>query len=200
MFPLFETILIENGLPANLYWHQKRVNESLAAMGFVNHGVLLKDIIKIPDWLSPENQYRCRVYYNQTKSEISFSEYQPKLIKTLKLVYIETISYQFKFTDRNQIDQLIELKENADDILIIKKGFITDTSMANIIFFDGKQWITPSTPLLEGTARNRLTDTGQIVKKPVTASDLDGFEGWNIINALRRFDPAAMFPIKSILK
>ena len=65
------------------------------------------------------------------------------------------MNYDLKYFDRKIFD---DLKKNikADDILIIKNGFITDTSIANILFFDGKKWITPKKPLLKGTVRERL--------------------------------------------
>ena len=70
------------------------------------------------------------------------------------------ICYSLKLTDRSQINRLLKQKGNYDDILIVKNGFITDTSISNIIFYNGSKWITPAAPLLKGTCRDKLLKEG----------------------------------------
>ena len=41
-------------------------------------------------------------------------------------------------------------KREQDEILITRNGLLTDTSIANIALFNGKEWHTPKHPLLKG--------------------------------------------------
>ena len=53
----------------------------------------------------------------------------------------------------------------CDEILIIKDGHITDTSISNIVFRlpDG-WWLTPFTPLLKGIMRTYLLESGPAIQ------------------------------------
>jgi len=46
----------------------------------------------------------------------------------------------------------------ADEVVFIKNGMVTDCSIGNLLFFDGHEWITPYIPLLKGTQRAFLLD------------------------------------------
>jgi 4-amino-4-deoxychorismate lyase len=74
--------------------------------------------------------------------------------------------------------------KSADEILIIKNGFVTDTSFSNIVFFDGIKWITPSTYLLNGTQRQQLLQQGAIIEEEIRPSDLKHFRFAKLINAM----------------
>ena len=60
-----------------------------------------------------------------------------------RLIEDNKISYSYKYTTRGSLNELLTKRERYDEILIVKKGFITDTSYSNIIFFDGIKWLTP---------------------------------------------------------
>jgi 4-amino-4-deoxychorismate lyase len=78
------------------------------------------------------------------------------VIESLKLVEDNTISYRHKYSDRSHLLELMNMRGDCDDILIVKDGYITDTSFSNIVFFDGDKWVTPARPLLRGTMRESL--------------------------------------------
>jgi 4-amino-4-deoxychorismate lyase len=86
----------------------------------------------------------------------------------------------------------------ADDILIIKNGFITDTSFSNIAFFDGTQWFTPFTYLLNGTQRQHLLRQGAIVETEITPSDLKQFRYAKLINAMLDLETSPLIDIQNI--
>jgi 4-amino-4-deoxychorismate lyase len=79
-------------------------------------------------------------------------------------------------------------KGNADDVLIIKNNEVTDTSFANVIFFDGNRWVTPKHPLLPGTQRAFLLENGIISEAVIKFSDIPAFQKIRIINAMIRFE------------
>ena len=67
-----------------------------------------------------------------------------------------------KLRQRGKLNELFAKKGSCDDVIIVRNGLITDSSYANLIFFDGREWITPKVPLLEGTCRARLLASGKI--------------------------------------
>jgi 4-amino-4-deoxychorismate lyase len=99
------------------------------------------------------------------------------------------MDYRFKYTNRERLNLLFEQRGNCDDILIVKNGFITDSFIANVVFFDGRKWWTPDTPLLPGTQRARLIHEKKISVCPVTPDDLPKYEKAGLINAMQDLDP-----------
>jgi len=116
------------------------------------------------------------------------------------LISCDTLDYQYKYFNRSHFEKLIEQKEECDDIIIIKNGFLTDSSMANLIFFDGKNWFTPKIPLLQGTCRERLLDEGFIFKRKIQSEDLKYFHGVKLINAMRYPEESEIIPVSQIQK
>ena len=96
----------------------------------------------------------------------------------------DDLDYSLKYADRTEINKLREKRGGCDDILIIKNGFVTDTSYANIIFWDGEKWLTPSTPLLKGTKRQKLIDEGKIIPAEIREEDIPKFKKAKIINSM----------------
>jgi 4-amino-4-deoxychorismate lyase len=94
------------------------------------------------------------------------------------------IYYSLKFTDRSQINGLLKQKGDYDDILIVKNGFITDTSISNIVFYNGNEWTTPATPLLKGTCRDKLLKEGKIKEEIIKINDLHKLKSFCLINAM----------------
>jgi len=194
---LFETIKIAGSKIFNLPLHNERMNRSRYAL----FGV--KDLIKIEDYIEvpPESEnkiIRCRVIYGISVQSVEYSQYIARNIKTLKLIEGGNIDYNYKLLDRSNLNALLDNKI-ADDILIIKNGYITDCSFANIVFFDGKRWITPSTPLLRGTMREMLLRKGVISESVITVNDLQRYSHFKLINAMLGFE-APILPIGNIIR
>jgi 4-amino-4-deoxychorismate lyase len=120
-------------------------------------------------------------------------------IRTLELVDGGNIEYEHKYLERTQIDRL-KNGSKADDILIVKGGRITDASSANVVFFDGVSWITPDRPLLKGTKRQLLLDTGRISEKELNENDLQYFQKAVLINAMLDFDINNFISIENIFR
>ena len=89
-------------------------------------------------------------------------------VHSLQLVYSDDIDYTYKSTDREALNRLFACRGERDDILIVRRGLLTDTSIANIALFDGKDWFTPKLPLLRGTCRTALIDNGIIKRKKIS--------------------------------
>lgn len=196
MFQLFETIRIIEGEPQNLYLHDVRMNRSRYILFGMSDHLKLADYISVPDH-AKSGIIRCRVTYGETLISIEFIPYSPARIFTLKLVEAETLVYDHKYLDRSPLTGLID-KSTADDILVIQNSCITDASYANIVFTDGRNWITPDTPLLCGTMRELLLRKGVIKEERILVGDISRFTHFRLINAMLGFD-APLLPVSNII-
>ena len=75
-------------------------------------------------------------------------------------------------------------RDSNFDILIVKNGLITDTSYSNIILYDGKEWVTPESFLLNGVKRQHLLNKCIIKEMKVRTVDLKNFKKISLINAM----------------
>lgn len=193
---LIETIRIEDGKLQNISFHNERYNRSRKELFGLNPEPGLDTIINIPPSIS-KGRYKCRILYSTEIMSITFSEYTIKKLNTLQMVEDNSIEYAFKFHDRKHIEKLKE-DIKADDILIIKNGFITDTSYANIVFRDGNKWITPATPLLCGTMRSKLLHEKKVHLEEIRKSDIILFKSARIINAMIDLEESPSINISNI--
>ena len=145
---LFETIKVLDGVPFYLDFHEKRLNKARQDLLGFNDSLELKKKLKPPS----KGLYKTRIIYTQGIEKIEYLPYKKRDLKSFKLIK-SNISYSYKFLDREELNYLFSLREEADDIIIIKNGLITDTFFANLAFFDGSDWLTPQIPLLKGTTR-----------------------------------------------
>ena len=181
-----ETIKALDGKLYNLSYHQKRLEATLP-----NAKIVLQDIVTPPQ----TGLFRCRVIYDDTNYEVTYHPYKKRDIKSLKLVFDDTIEYSKKYSDRSAINALMEQKLSCDDILIIKNGLISDTSIANIAFKYKNEWLTPKKPLLKGTTRARLLQNHQMLEADISLKDLEKFSQVALMNAMIDF---AIIPNENI--
>jgi 4-amino-4-deoxychorismate lyase len=163
---LLETIRCEDGITYHLLYHQQRLDSTLQKLGY-STTYHLSELISPPD----EKLYRCRFLYDDEGYKIEYRPYSKNPITSLRIVHNDTINYPFKYADRTNLNTLFEQRGECNDVLIAKNGFITDTTIANIAFLINNQWLTPETPLLEGTTRSRLLDEGKLITASITLSD-----------------------------
>lgn len=122
--------------------------------------------------------------YGQELLQVEFLHYTPRPIRSLKLVADDAIDYAWKFEDRSALEHLFAQKGDCDDILIVKNGFLTDSSYSNLAFYDGEAWYTPETPLLEGVQREQLLREGCLIPASIRVEDLHCFSQIALINAM----------------
>lgn len=197
MYPLFESISVLDGEIQNAEFHIKRFEQSYRKFFWENPKYDLLDAIEISGAYR-KGQVKLRVSYGREHKEFSLHHYKKREIKSLKLVRSDAIEYDIKFQERSNLDALFELKDDCDDVLIVKNGCITDASYANIVFFDGDRWFTPSSPLLKGTMRANLLHEGLIAERIIKEYELSQFIGFQLINAMLGFNDQQSLPIKNI--
>jgi len=196
MFPLFETIKIENRILCNIGAHNERFNRSRKELSGKTDFIDLSQQIRIPDHLD-NSKYKCRVVYSESIHTIEFQPYVSKKINSLQIVFDDEIEYSYKFMDRQALDQILKSVQ-ADEVIIVKNGKVSDTSFSNIVLFDGNKWVTPSDCLLKGTCRSALLDSNTITCEEVFAGDIRRYQYIKLINAMNNMNDSPLIPIKNI--
>ena len=175
----FETIKCYEEEIYNIHYHNKRVANTI----FKN--------LDLNEYIYPPNEklLKCKVIYDEEGiKEVGFAEYKKREINSFKLIYDDTIDYAKKSLNRETIESLFKQRENADEIIIIKNDLVSDTSIANIVIFDGTSWLTPKKPLLAGTARARLLEEKEIIETDISVDMLLKSQKIALLNAMIGMD------------
>ncbi len=175
----FETIKCNDFEIFNLEYHEKRVAKTVAM------NLNLSEYIYAPS----NKLLRCKFIYDENGViDIDYFPYDKREVKKFKIVFDDKIEYSKKYLNREYLDNLFEKRDGADEIIIVKNGLVTDTSIANIAIFDGNIWISPKTPLLKGTTRARLLEKKEIFEKDITLEMLKSSKKIALMNAMIDFD------------
>ncbi|MGC3944208.1 MAG: aminotransferase class IV [Chryseolinea sp.] len=195
MSRFLESIAIRDGQIQRLSWHQQRINRTLDAF-YPRTTIDLYAAIQSAA-VQQRGMVKCRVLYDAEVTEIQFSAYTPRSVKTLKVIENNDITYPFKFAERSAINRLFDQRGECDDILIARNGQITDSSIANVVFRRDAKWYTPSEPLLKGTMRAYLIQNGLITETEISVRDIVAYDGYKLINALLEFS-STEYPVSNI--
>jgi len=198
MSPLVESLKLKDGVIQNLEYHQSRMNRSMDELFPDAARINLKTVISIPaNCIS--GVFKVRILYGSFIEKIEIESYTLRTIQSLKVVHHESVDYHLKYTDRQILQHLFAQRENYDDIIIVKNGFVTDSFAANLLFYDGEKWFTPTTPLLRGTKRQLLIDQGIISEKEIREEAISGFQKVGLINAMIDFEEMPVINIDRIV-
>ncbi|MFM7858213.1 MAG: aminotransferase class IV, partial [Flammeovirgaceae bacterium] len=182
-----ESIKLLDGEYHNLHLHDERRHTTLLHLTGKEPSQSLSQLLDLE--LRPlMGLYKCRVVYSQNTHAIDYVPYTMRKITSLQVVECDTVEYRYKLADRTKINDLHRQKGDADEIIIVKNGFITDASYANLIFKFGNDWITPNTYLLNGIMRQKLLMDGRIKEEEIRTKDLPKFGSVKLINAMVGMD------------
>ena len=180
----FETICVVDGKHLNVDYHQARYEKTLKSFSIYNFEKL-ESFFETP--LS--GLYRCKIIYDvHSIKNIEYFKYTKREINSLKLIEDNIIDYSLKSTNRQDLDELYKQKDTCDDILVVKNGYITDTSIANIALYKDGFWYTPKKTLLDGTTRQRYLDNSKLVLKDIAVDELGSYTKIALLNAMIDFD------------
>ena len=177
-----ETIRIEDGTARNLEFHQARFERTRSDCLGVHAHPLLGDVIRIPAGMM-QGLVKCRILYGIRIGEITFEPYVRRPAATLKVIRADQVDYPYKSADRSGLERLFALRGKCDDILIIRKGMVTDSFAANVALWDGHRWHTPGHPLLPGTMRASLLARGIVSQAHIGLGQLERYREIRLINA-----------------
>ena len=175
----FETLRVNDGKILNLEYHQRRVTKTRRFFGF-------EDTLKIQeeDFDLPKNgEYRLRFDYAKDIKSFTCRALTCREFKAFRVVN-SNVKYAHKYANRDELDAL---KVDEKDLIIVKDGLLSDTTIANIALHVEGIWLTPKTPLLAGTTRDRLLQSGFLKCADLRIEDLKNAKNFAIMNALIDF-------------
>lgn len=182
MYPVFESIQYKDGTFCNLDYHIARMQQTCIDLwGEKKNMDGLKARLKIGH---KESLQKYKIYYDLHHEFVTYSPYYPRTIKQLYITDADELQYPHKYTDRRTIDHFTQDLPLDTDVLFVQQQLVSDSSYANLAFWDGKQWFTPEQPLLPGTKRAYLIDTSQLIPAPISESDIHYFEKACLINCM----------------
>lgn len=183
-----ETIKIKDGKAQSLAYHQERMERTIRKFFPLLCNAPMPSLERLINPTSSMDFYKARVVYGEQGIEtVEYAPYSMRNINSLQVVEDDTIVYDYKSTDRNCLNALVEKKGSSDEIIIVKHGLLTDTSFTNLAVFDGKHWMTPKHPLLHGTKRAALLDKGIIHEADITLENLRKANKVSLFNAMIEF-------------
>ncbi len=194
---LFETIKIVDGRIQNLRFHQERMKRSVMDLFPKNPYPDLKLLLSSTT-IPAIGIYKCNIVYDTVVKDLIITPYKKKKIINFYLVKVHDIEYNYKWLNRGLLIELKKRFKDDEEVIIVKNGLLSDTTFSNIVFFDGKQWLTPKVPLLKGTKRQQLLEEGLIVEKSIKPEHLKGYKQFRLINAMLEFDENNEYDISSI--
>lgn len=189
---LLETICCQDGQLLALDFHQERAERSANKLGFKEHINL--ETLTVPAF-ARRGRFKCRVLYRQTIEAATFTPYTIRPVRRLKLTPADHIEYNCKYADRTAITEAFQKRGLADDILMVKNGHLTDTSYANIALWDGRRWLTPALPMLEGTRRARLLQQQRIQPANIPSQAVYQFKKIVLFNAMMDLESGPVIPV-----
>jgi len=197
MCQFIETMCVEQGRIINLDYHLERIKNTRKHFWNTEKTVPTDQLSALA--ATQDSRAKLRFTYDKENIyDLSCTPYNTRKIERLKLLENNDIEYRYKSVNRSVINLLKAETEPTEEIVIVKQNRLTDTSYTNIALFDGSQWITPSTPLLKGTRRAQLLDTGRLIECEVLATDLKSFQSISLINAMMDLNELVL-PISSIV-
>ena len=185
MSRLIESIQVLNGQLINWSFHVERIRLSLihlyGSLPTFNFDAMKKEA------MLQKGKVKLRICYDDNSYSYDFQKYQLKQIRSLQVIHDNDIDYSFKFENREKLDVIYNRRNDADDILIIKNGQITDSYYCNVALLKNGLWFTPLNPLLKGTKRNYLIRSTIIRPKQIHVEDLHNYSSICLFNALIDF-------------
>ena len=180
---LIESIRYVDGEPELLPLHQERIDRSLATYGVTPRWRLADYLAQHPCPASLVGVVKCRLLYSSL--EVGYAPYHRRTIKSLRAVAAPALDYHLKWADREALQALLELRGEADEIVIVnEEGLLTDSSYTNIALRQGNRWYTPRVPLLEGVQRAHLIAEGVLTPRDIPLVTLSAYDRIALINAM----------------
>ena len=177
-----ETLLVKNGKIENLNYHLKRMENT------AKHFKFQQSFTLIPNYKVRNGEWRVRITYNQWGIQnVEWFPIKKREFKKFKLVKIN-FDYYFKYKNRKNFSIFhFPSYIKIDEFILVKNNLISDTTISNLAFYTGNEWLTPKYPLLKGTKREELLNKGILKEENIHISDLKYFKKIAMINAIIGF-------------
>ena len=181
MFQFVETMAYMGGKVPLLDYHQERVNCTFWEFFPGKKPHRLRSLL--PKMETTET-LKLRLQYGPSDYVLEACQHQQPVVSSLRVVSDDRITYPYKYADRTQLNRLLQKRRGADEVIIVKNGLVSDSSMSNLCFYDQKRWYTSTGFLLNGIRRQHLLATRQIREIPIDRKRIETFHSVCLINAL----------------
>lgn len=196
MSQFIESIQCLNGKIQLLDYHQQRVERTFSHFNLTSK-INLHSLINYSE-LPLNGCFKIRIGYNlDGQYNIEIHPYKRTYHQSFELIEAD-INYHFKYGNREVFHQL-KRQSSAEEIIITQKGYITDTSYSNLIFFKENEWFTPKSCLLNGVQRLHLIHQHQIKIVDIHQKDLKNYTHFKLINAMNDLETSYTYPIENII-
>lgn len=196
MCRFIETIRVDCGEVRNTAYHERRMNDTRTHFWPESPALQLAGYLPA---IPGSGVHKLRIVYGQNGiEEVTCTPYTLRPVRSLALIQADDIDYACKSTDRSALNRLFARRGAYDDILIVRRHLLTDTSIANIALFDGSHWHTPQHPLLKGTKRAELLDKGILTEKDIRMEELPAYSTVRLFNAMIDWGEVELPPIACI--
>lgn len=192
-FPLFESICFCDDQFPLLEYHLERMHRSCEKL-FSSSFQKEHELLQVIKGIHSKEKMKVRVEYDPKHMKVTSTLYQPKEIRTVRLITNDEISYSLKYTNR---DVFLHYQHEQEEVLFVKNHLITESTFSNIACYNGKEWHTPKSPLLHGTRRRYLLDQHRILEKDLTIHELRNYSKISFINGMLDLDEMS-FPVANI--
>ncbi len=190
-----ESIAVKNGRFRNLRFHQQRMSRTLREVYGTKIPYDLMKILRKEDIQKDRKLIKCRFVYDESGYHVEHKAYKGFKISNLKIVVSDSnLDYPYKSVDRTELDQLYNKRGPAQEILILKKGLLTDAYYFNVVLSIGGELITPRSPLLNGVMRQFYLKKGRIKTYDISLQMIKECEYIHLINALNPLGKISLSP------
>jgi 4-amino-4-deoxychorismate lyase len=186
MSRFIESIKLLDGQFYRLPFHQARVNGVFECF-FPNTQPFDLELLLKSENFPKKGTYKCRIVFDSNIQLIEFVPYSRREIKSLKLVETQIEPTAYKSEQREKINEAYNQRANCDDIIMLNYGYLSDASYWNIALWDGKNWCTPTRPIIYGTQRAALLQSGKIIEKNILKENLLNYKRIRLFNAMVEF-------------
>ena len=176
--------------------HLSRMQASAAYFDFAFDPKVIREALAGLEKRLPAQRHRIRlllqrngeVRCTETPITLDYEVPQQRIILAREPIKIDTPFIYHKTTRREVYERALQIADNGDDVLLWNEdGFITETTIANVIVsIDGERYTPPvECGLLAGTYREWLLRKGEIKEGKIHVSEIaPGFE-LTLINSVR---------------
>jgi 4-amino-4-deoxychorismate lyase len=127
---------------------------------------------------------KCTLVYSDAVLSAELNPYTLPEVRTIALVNVEQIDFIYKMEDRSEL-QKIKQFSGADEAIIIRNGFVTNATTANVVFKDSDgAFYTPLHYIHAGTKRASYLKQKMITAYPIKMSGIHNYNHVYLINSM----------------
>ncbi|MDR3154641.1 MAG: hypothetical protein LBW85_10335 [Deltaproteobacteria bacterium] len=195
--PVFiENIKAENGEYFNLQGHAVRMDRTIRR--FFRHPFMQFSLQRLLPAPPHSGKSKLTVLYADDIISAEFSPFEKPSISSLAMVDAGQFDYIFKSQNREPLQQILNFA-GTDEAIIVRNGFITNATTANLVFRDlSDALFTPLHYIHSGTKRELYVKSKVVTTYPIKHDQLESYRTVTLVNAMLDLEDDVTFPCSRI--